>query len=422
MGFPERRFLIQAGKSSVAKTVLATLSGEVVGRASLLGLNFYVANRLGAEKYGRLGILIAVASMFQPLADLGLTHLALRNLSEAGSGGRFPLFVALKIMGSAGFFAFLCGWTIYDGHESGLGFILAGTLILLTTWGDFFRQILRARRQAVQESWLRLVFFGGAVLGMIGMANGRPVPETALACLALAPLFLCLGYGIALARGDLVFQPSLDGVRGFLRSEGSIAAGSIAYLFLVASIMRLDVWMSNHFLGAKETGVWLSAYNMVYAGAFLAQGLASIAIPRLMDRTQPAGAVLFKIWRLQAVLAIVLFAGVALAGPVVFPLLFRSRDFSHATALLPLLGAMLAVSSLIVLAYHLFLVAGRLWWFLSLLLAAVAVKAALGFVLVPRMGLQGMAWTGLLSEGPEMVVAIIWGSRLYLGWRRKTMV
>lgn len=411
-----------SARPSVVKTVLATLAGEMVGRASLLGLNFYVANRLGAENYGRLGILVAIASMLQPLADLGLTHLALRNLSRAQGAEGFPLLLGLKLAGTAGFALLLTGWMLLDRSVSGAGFLLAGSVVLLTTWGDFFRQVLRARGEAVRESWMRVMFVAGALAGMLVMAWGRPSPELALLCLSLPPLALCTGYASALVRGNLALRPSLERLDGFLRTDGRTAAGSIAYLVLVASIMRLDVWMANHFLGTKETGVWLSAYNMTYAGAFLAQGLASIAMPRLMDRSNQAGKTLFKVWRLQASLAVSLFVGVTLVGPWVFPMLFRGKDFSAAAGLLPLLGAMLAVSTLMVLAYHLFLVTERLWWFLGMLSGAVVFKAILGWLLVPRLGLAGMAWAGLLSEGPNLAVASVLGTKLYLTWRRRTMV
>jgi len=411
------------GSHSVVKTVFATLSGEVMGRAALLGLNFFVANRLGAGRYGQMGILLAAASMLQPLADMGLTHLALRSLSETGGEHRFPLFLALKSGGSLLFFLVLAIWSRCLGAEvSALGFVLAGLFILLTTWGDFFRQILRARHMAVIESWMRLAFIAGACAGAVLMATLAPSPGLALVCISIAPLSLCVGYGLALAWSGLPRAPSLIGAGSFLRENGMVSLGSMTYLLLVAAIMRLDVWMVHHFLGSTATGAWLSAYNLVYAGAFLAQGLASVAIPRLMDPSSSPARVLWKVWRLQIGLAGGLFLGVQVFGPRVFQLVFRSADFRTAVQVVPLLGGMLAVSTLVVLSYFLFLVAGRLWSFLSLLAVAVCVKTCLGFVLVPRFGLQGVAWSGLLSEGPELLAAACWGSRLYLDWRRKTAV
>jgi len=254
------------------------------------------------------------------------------------------------------------------------------------------------------------------------MATLTPTPELALVCISIAPLFLCLGYGLALAWSGLPHQPSLVGAESFLRQNGLVALGSMTYLLLVAAIMRLDVWMVHHFLGTTATGAWLSAYNLVYAGAFLAQGLASVAIPRLMDTSTSPDRVLWKVWRLQIGLAVGLFLGVQILGPRVFQVVFRSPSFHLAVKVVPLIGGMLAISTLVVLSYFLFLVAGRLWSFLLLLATAVGVKICLGFLLVPRFGLQGVAWAGLLSEGPELLVAAWWGSRLYLDWRRKTAV
>ena len=408
---------------SVVKTVLATLSGEVMGRAALLGLNFFVANRLGAGRYGQMGVLLAAASMLQPLADLGLTHLALRSLSEAGGQHRFPLFLAFKSAGSLLFFAVLALWSRFLGVEvSAIGFLLSGLFVLLTTWSDFFRQILRARHMAVVESWMRLAFIAGAGTGAVLMATLDPTPGLALVCISLAPFSLCVGYGLALVQSGLPHLPSLVGAEAFLRRNGAVALGAMTYLLLVAAIMRLDVWMVDHFLGTAATGAWLSAYNLVYAGAFLAQGLASVAIPRLMDTSSSPSRVLWKVWRLQIGLAVGLFLGVQILGPRVFQLVFRSPGFHVAVQVVPLLGGMLAISTLVVLSYFLFLVAGRLWSFLLLLAMAVGVKICLGFLLVPRFGLQGVAWSGLLSEGPELLVASLWGSRLYLDWRRKTAV
>lgn len=373
--------------------------------------------------YGQLGILVAVASILMPLADLGLTHLALRTVSGPDGRRWLPVFYGLKLAGSLAFLALLELWSFaVDGLPASPAFLLAGSLVLLNTWSDFLRQILRGFGMATLESRWRVAFLVGALAGA-GVAFLAPLSiGWSLLALSFAPLGLSAGYAVALAGRGCVMRPRFDGLGSFLSSHGRVALGSMTYLFLVAAIMRLDVWMANRFLGASATGAWLSAYNLVYAGAFLAQGLASIAVPRLMDPSRPAGIVLWKVLRLQAILAAGLFLGVSILGPWVFRQIFRAPGFDAAVGVLPLMGAMLAVSSMMVMAYHLFLVAGRLWSFLWLLAGAVVLKMVLAFLLVPTWGMHGIALSALLSEGPELLVALVWGSRLYLDWRRNTMV
>lgn len=407
---------------SVVANVLATLSGEIAGRAALLGLNFYVANRLGVVLYGEMGTFIAAASMLQPLADLGLAHLALRNLSEGGAAARFPLFLGIKLLGSVAFLVLLEAWSLaLRGTPASSGAMLAGVLVLVTTWSDFLRQTLRALHLAALESRMRIAFVLGSAAGAATIVLLPVAPVSALFSISLPPLLLCFGYSIALAK-SVSFKATLAGTRAFVVQHSELLAGSMAYLFLVAAIMRLDVWMANRFLGKEATGAWLSAYNLVYAGSFLAQGLASIALPRLIADGRKPKLILWKVWRLQAALAILLAGGVAIAGPFVFKLIYRAPGFEQASHVLPLLGLLLANSTMAVLAYHLFLAAKKVWLYLGLMAPAVVLKFVLAMLLVPRFGIDGLAYTSLASEGCFCLASMWLGSKAYLDWRRNTAV
>ncbi len=407
---------------SIVAKVLATLSGEIVGRAALLGLNFYVANRLGVALYGEMGLFIAAASMLQPLADLGLSHLALRNIAQDGGSGRFPLFLGVKLVGSAAFLCLIAAWSILShGTLASPGAMLAGILVLVTTWSDFLRQILRALHLEALEFRMRTAFVLGSVGGAMIVAFAPASSGLALLALSLPPLLLCFGYSSALMK-ILPMRATLRGSWNFLLDHRELLLGSMGYLFLVAAIMRLDVWMANHFLGKEATGAWLSAYNLVYAGAFLAQGLASIALPRLVGDDRPGRVILWKVWRLQIALASALALGVAIAGPFVFGVIYRAPGFAQAAPVLPLLGLLLANSTLAVLAYHLFLAANRIWTYLALMVPAITLKFLLALWLVPEYGIKGMAITNLLSEGAFCAATIWLGCRAYLDWRRNTAV
>lgn len=405
-------------KPTVAATVLSTLTGEALGRASLLVLTFFAANRLGTSLYGKMGVLVAAASLLQPVSDLGISAVALRSLSGEGGKERLPLLLRLKAGATLAFLAFLLAWgAIVERGFPSVGFLLAGAMVLATNWGDFLRQCLRAFQLAPSESRARLLFAAGCVASAVLLSRLPRDPTSALLCLSIPPFVLCAAYAKVLLTRVGLSGPTGE-VRRFLSENRSLLAGTVTYLFLVVSIMRLDVWLANHFLGVESIGVWLSAYNMIYAGAFLAQGLASVAVPRLMDPESRPERVLWKVWRLQAGLAAAMALGVAVAGPLVFRLIYRAPGFSRALEIIPLLGLLLASSTLATLAYNLFLVSRRVGTYLVLMVPAVLAKFCIACILVPRLGLRGMAFSSLLSEGGFTLVTTLVGSLFYLRWRR----
>jgi O-antigen/teichoic acid export membrane protein len=212
-----------------------------------------------------------------------------------------------------------------------------------------------------------------AVAGMlIGLAVGGVI-----ACVSLGRV-IALRWDLRGASERLLPALSL-GVRGQL--------GNLATFFTY----RLDVFIVNFFLGPADVGIY--AVGVVVAEALwqVPQAAAVALFPRTA-RTEAEGSVEFTCSVSRHVLLIATLTGVALAiaAPILIPLVFGARFSSAVAVVWWILPGTIALSLGKLMSADL---AGRSkpQYSSAFALVSLAVTVLLDFLLIPRMGIRGAA-------------------------------
>jgi O-antigen/teichoic acid export membrane protein len=395
---------------------VATLSGEAFSRLSLVAFQFIVANGLGAEQYGTIGLVMSFAAVFLPLADFGLSNLALRRLANNGDPDAFPALLGLKLVLTAAYgIIVLVAASSTMGTERALAVILAAAYWALNSLTDFVRQCLRARERSLDEFRARLVqpFLFCAAMALFWL--WKPGIAGTLVLWSVPFAGLLLAYRAPLRRGFTRLRPVLRGTWSFLAGHSAFMWQSATYLFLVTLSGRIELWLVDARTDRVSVGAYFAAYNMVFTGIFFAQALSAHMYPRL-HRPGSGGR-----WRAlsRALVAHAGLAGGAIAatlavGPWLFSMVFRADGFAQGTMLLPVMAVLLGFSILNYLWLVILIGLNRQWLASVALLVILPAKIVLGWMWLPDHGAIAMAWAGLWAEGPACLVLGWITCRMYL--------
>ena len=394
----------------------ATLLGEGLSRLSLIAFQFLVANGLGPERYGTLGLVMSYAAVLLPLADAGLLNLALRHLANNPDPKAFPALLGLKLAATAVYLAAAGAAAAADpGHAGALA--AAGAYWALSSLADFLRQCLRARESSLAEFRARLVqpLLFVPALALFHLLRPGVTGTLLLWCLPAAGL--ALAYLVPLRGAFPALRPSFDAMRAALAGRGLFLAQSAAYLLLATLSGRVDLWLIDGGPGREAVGHYFAAYNMVFSGLFFGQALSAHMYPRLH---RPGGGpgdrrrALLRALAAHAGLAAAMLAAVALAGPMVFGLVFRAPGFQPGASLLAGMGLLLAVSVLNYLWLSLLIGLDRQWVASAGLTLILGAKVALGIAWIPEQGAMGMVRAALCADIPVCLAVGAVACRLYL--------
>lgn len=401
------------------KGVVATLASEAIGRGAAVGFQLVVANQLGADRYGIVALALASAALLSPLADGGFANLALRLVSEdPGDPARVSRIWKLKILATPLFVLPLLVWSARIGLEGGDWAVLlwAGAFYGFQAASDVLRQVLRARHQIRGEIAARLAYPAGNLLA-VGIAwRLHPGPAGALCALVFGPAALTVSY-LFVARPDRPRVDWADAV-ALARSACPALLQSVAYLVLVGLATRVEAFVLQRCAGRAEVGRYFAALNLVMAGSFFAQGLASYLYPRLHRQVERRGRALARAAGIQGALGLTMWAGVALVGPLVLHLVYRSRSFEGIESLLPGLGLILCLSCLDWLWLSVLVGSDRIWIAAANLVPVLAAKLLLAPLLIPSMGSRGMVVAGVVGQAGTGILGAWAATRAYLADRR----
>jgi O-antigen/teichoic acid export membrane protein len=307
--------------------------------------------------------------------------------------------LGLKVLATPLFLVPLVLWSLLSGAADDRGWTLlwAGAFYGFQASSDLLRQILRARQQAGRELAARLAYPLGNLAALLAVWHFRPGPSGALLALASGPAALTFAYLLALPSADR--SPVLDrSILTLAASHRRTLVQSVAYLVSVGLASRVDAFLLEHWSGRSEVGRYFACLNLVMAGGFFAQGMSSYLYPRLHRQRDRLGRALLRAVGLQATMGLVLAAGAAFAGPVVFGVVFHSKGFQGAEALLPGMGAMLFLTTMDWLWLSILVGKDKIWIAAAVLVPALAAKVALGAFLIPAQGASGMVQAAVVSQ------------------------
>jgi O-antigen/teichoic acid export membrane protein len=295
--------------------------------------------------------------------------------------------------------------TIEEKAPAWLELDVLAVLILffaLSGWGEFLGVALRCRGARVQEGVVLLVLRGSG----LALAAGALAAGAGFAGLAGA-LALSTAPGLVLGAWLLEKHPPLvpgtdTPVSHVLRAAAPLAV----YGGLLLLSPRVEFLVLRWLRGDYETGLYLTALNVLWPLSLVPSAVASGAMPAL-TREALAGEGLVR-RRTAATLA--LFAapatvGLIIVAPALVPFVFGA-DFAPASAWLRIMALALVPMFINGLVTWALIAADRAALLPRLVAARIAVAFVLALILVPRLGATGAAVGFVTAEVLLLVVGL----------------
>jgi O-antigen/teichoic acid export membrane protein len=404
-----------------AATLLARLAVPVFSFA----ISVTIARVYGAETLGVYVQLMALTVVFQTAASAGIPLLLTRDIAAERESARLHLeraasFAILSGLAASGAFL-LFAWLALDGSTAVAAAVLAATMVpsaRLAIQEGFFmatRTHHRVTAVALVENSLKLVLAGAAFVTGQGIV-------AICAAIAAARLTAARFGGRLMARdgAEVGWRFRWPDAIGF----GRVVAPFAVLLGVSMLYFRVDVLLVGRLRDPVETGLYGAAITLYTVSLLLLSSVMSAVYPRLASSFRAsqegfvrATALSVKLLTVGSVpLALVMICAAEWGLVLVFGEAYRG-----AARVLQLLAASLplhAVNGALGQALQ----AGRHQAIMVRVVIIGLVTHVVGILLlVPRLGIDGAAWSMLVSS------AIVTGgsvlgfdrrvARLRLGWR-----
>jgi O-antigen/teichoic acid export membrane protein len=416
---PRRSLLRALG----GQTAIYGLGGALRQALGLLLVPVYTRWLTPAD-YGALEILNNVSLLLVTLGTQGLGTAFFRFFAPAEEGERQALFSTCfwYLLASGALLCALplvlavpCARLLLDGSDGGAGH---GPWIQLTAAHTFLQilgflplQLLRARQQAHRfivatllaftvQLVLNVLFVVGLRLGVTGVLWGQT-----------AGLLLSTLLTLFWLRGDFAAVLSGAWLRKCLPFGWPLVIVGVAWLVLdLADRFLLQRLASEHelglyALGSKMAGVLRIALIVPFATAW---GAFCFEVAKRPD----AGDCYRRIATLLALALTAAGAMIAIWTPPVLRVI-AGPDFQEARAVVPVLVAATVANGMFQLFDIGVVLANRTHWMAWIVALGGGLSVGLNFLLVPRLGMHGAAWSSLAAYVVIAATTYAVSQRLY---------
>lgn len=401
--------------SFIRNTLLGFGSGAAVALAGFIG-NAIVARLLGPDNLGVLAYVVWCVTIGSMIAGLGIStvqqrfipHLRAEGKDEEADGligATTRLSIVAAVLGVVLLFAYLYwpGRSATEGpSETARNVVIALAVIWFLFWrmADVYQFYLRGEQRfgelARLSSYSALIKL--AVMALGAWLFGIP---GALAGFIAANILPAARIGRLLRIKPAVTQK-------LRREVGKFALASWATAVLGGLVFgRTEIVFLEHYTGLSAVGMFAAAVTVAEMAVQLPPLLLSALLPRFSEQFGlGAQDDMHRLYRtmtaLIAMLVVPLCLGLAAIAPVLVPLLFGG-EFADAIPVASVLLIAAAVSSLGVTTFYLLQSIGKTGFLLMSNGIGLVGTIALGFILVPRYGLMGAAW----SRGIVQVMVVL---------------
>lgn len=375
---------------------LGTASG-LAGLGDFI-LTVYVIRKFGATTYGVFGYAFSFVSLFGALFDMGLALTITRQFAGDPARERhFGDLLTLKlVLGAAGItVVWLCGTLItHDPLARRMIFLLAIYVALLEL-ANFFSALFRARQRMEVEAGFRVGYVVCLVVLVVGLTTLLPsIVSVAIGYIAaIAATVLAAALYVWRAGGDagsLRPRVNLAAWRGYL------AIGLFLALLRVAGDVNGNIGpVTLGYLGRLAQIGWYNAADKIYGVLLFPMALVSAAMfPALAELRRAAPERLPHYWKAWArgtvLLAVPLSCLIFVDARPIIELLYPA-GFGPAVLTLRILVVAALITYLQSLYYNVLLVIDCERELFAAGFVSTAVHVALNFLLVPPLGLYGVA-------------------------------
>ncbi|WP_333892673.1 lipopolysaccharide biosynthesis protein [Mycolicibacterium gadium] len=401
--------------SFLRNTILGFGSGAAVALAGFIG-NAITARLLGPDQLGIFAYVVFCVTIASVVASLGINIVQQRfipNLRAEGkddeadglTGALTRVSMLAAVVGGVALFAFLY-WPGRKATEMPSQTIQMVVFAVALIWFFFWRMAevyqfyLRgeqrfgelARISAISALVkLAVIALGAWLFGIPGALAGF-IAGNLLPASRIVRLLRIKPFVGQVLRGQVVKFALASWATGVL---GALVFGRTEILFL------------EHYTGLSAVGFFTAAVTVAEMAVQLPPLLLSALLPRFSEQ-HGLGAQddMQRLYRtmtaLIAVLIVPLCLGLAAIAPVLVPLLFGAK-FDDAVPVASVLLVAAAISSLGVTTFYLLQSVGKTGFLLLSNGLGLVGTIVLGFLLVPRYGLIGAAW----SRGAVQVSVVL---------------
>ncbi|MGB3482377.1 MAG: polysaccharide biosynthesis C-terminal domain-containing protein [Mycobacterium sp.] len=396
--------------SFARNTLLGFSSGAAVALAGFIG-NAITARLLGPDDLGVFAYVVFCVTIGSMIAGLGIGVVQQRFIpslratddnTEADGliGATTRLSTVAAVIGCVLLFAYLYwpGRSAIEGpSETTRNVVIGLALTWFLTWrmAEVYQFYLRGEQRFGELARLSAY---SALLKLAVMALGAwlfGIPG-ALAGF-IAGNLLPASRIFRLLRFPATVGPELRSqvVRFALPAWATAVLGGLVF-------GRTEILFLEHYTGLGAVGLFAAAVTVAEMAVQLPPLLLAALLPRFSEQ-HGAGAHddMHRLYRtmtaLIAMLIVPLCLGLAAIAPVLVPLLFGA-EFADAAGVASVLLIAAAVSSLGVTTFYLLQSIGKTGFLLMSNGVGLVGTIALGFVLVPRYGLMGAAWSRAIVQ------------------------
>ncbi|XKH59410.1 flippase [Halomonas sediminis] len=376
----------------LAEQLLRLISGVLVG--------VYIARYLGPEQFGILSYVIAVVAFLVVVARLGMDAILVRELAQDLHAGR-KLGTAMALMlGAAALCYSLLLLVLYVSNEPlAIKHYLALAslsvfLVMFYAFDFLFQARVEAKRGAMAKS---------AALSIMVVVKLLFIwQETTLVWFVAAYLMEHVLVAVCLLGMYKYAQPidklsiSKADIKPLLGSAWPMVLAGLSSLIY----MRIDQLMLRHMLGMEEVGIYAAAARIYEAWILIPFVLSTSLLPFLVAVKKASYPVFIKRmqWLFSGMVAMTSFAALIaywLSEPII--LFAFGPSYQASASILPLLMASAIFTSVHSLTVRYMTVEHLERKVAKRTFAAALLNIVANAILIPALGVQGAAWSTLLT-------------------------
>ncbi len=372
-----------------------------------------LARLLGPEQLGAYAWAVTFLAVACTLADLGMTPVLARDLVLTGSGRAAYLanFLVMRLLLGllAGAVTVVVAEFLAPPSVHRVLLVCAPLLPLLAA--RFFDPVFQVIGRPWLSLFLALVFMVVSVVASVAAAlTNNPVPWTVLAYVGAGVAYGTLGLGLTLR----LVRPRLASVSAAGMAQVGRAVLPLALSSLVAALSsRIDVFIVAELGTPEMLGLYGAAMRFVDLGVAAAITVLAplMAVFASQSRDRARLLVSFDMMiRVMATVAVLCgLLAIGFAAPVLR--LVFGEAFEAASSTLALFGWRIGVVFVNMTVFALVLALAPIGYSVWNMLLALLVTAALSWLLVPRVGIEGAAIATVAAEVLQLTVNLVMARR-----------
>ena len=408
-----------AESRSVASGITWSLLGLMVA-ALAQWLVIVLLSRLGTpEMVGQYALGLAVSAPVVLLASLALRTV---QVTDTGRGFDFADYLRLRVSGMLVALLLIAVVAAFIGSAHAVVVMLVGIAKAFDAIGDIFFGLFQ-RHEQMRPIGISMISNGvltvAAMVSLLALTGsiGWAVVGSVIGSLAGA-IGYC-GWAAKRLRGAEPAAIPAEATKAssprdpwaVLRRMGRLAMVAAPLGFasgLVSLSGNLPRYFIGHILGAAALGIFAALAYIVLAANILFAAISQILLPRLTRLCAAGEFAILTTLTLRLVLGTLALGAVAVAvviavGPAAVRFVYGAPYGAHANVLTLLTVAAVLSGAVFFLGTALSALR-RFGNQLTASLVMVAVAGIAGYVLVPRFGLAGAAWSVVITIGGDSVL------------------